>query len=98
MDIKKLVVTVVTTLTVGVLSWQLNTVNNLETDVEVMKYKIATLEKYVKKLQKSKRQMNFLDIWNHLTYADGILFSLWIGAMYYTKCWIDYKFQIDKKK
>ena len=42
--------------------------------------------------------MNFLDIWNHLTYVDGILFSLWIGVMYYTKCWIDYKFQIDKKK
>jgi hypothetical protein len=55
MDIKKLVVTVVTTLTVGVLTWQLNTVNNLETDVEVMKYKIETLEKYVKKLQKRKR-------------------------------------------
>ena len=55
MDIKKLVITVVTTLTVGVLSWQLNTVNNLETDVEVMKYKIETLEKYVKKLQKRKK-------------------------------------------
>ena len=93
MDVKKLVVTVITTLTVGVLSWQLSTVNNLETDVEVMKYKIETLEKYVKKLQK-----NFLDIWNHLTYADGILFSLWVGAMYYAKCWIDHRFQIDKKK
>ena len=56
MDIKKLVITVVTTLTVGVLSWQLNTVNNLETDVEVMKYKIETLEKYVKKLQKRKNK------------------------------------------
>ena len=42
--------------------------------------------------------MNFLDIWNHLTYIDGILFSLWVGMMYYTKCWIDHKFHIDKKK
>ena len=42
--------------------------------------------------------MNFLDIWNHLSYTDGILFSIWVGGMYYIKCWIDYKFQIDKKK
>jgi hypothetical protein len=55
MDVKKLVITVITALTVGVLTWQLNTVNDLETDVEVMKYKIETLEKYVKKLQKRKR-------------------------------------------
>ena len=55
MDIKKLVISIVTALTIGVLTWQLNTVNELETDVEVMKYKIETLEKYVKKLQKRKR-------------------------------------------
>ena len=42
--------------------------------------------------------MNFLDIWNHLTYVDGILFTLWVGTMYYTKCWIDNKFKIEKKK
>ena len=52
MDIKKLVVTVVTALTIGVLSWQLNTVNDLETDVEVMKYKIEGLEKDIKSLKK----------------------------------------------
>ena len=55
MDVKKLVISVITALTIGVLTWQLNTVNDLETDVEVMKYKIETLEKYVKKLQKRKR-------------------------------------------
>ena len=56
MDVKKLLVTVVTALVVGVLTWQLKTVNNLETDVEVMKYKIEELEKDVKKLQKRKKK------------------------------------------
>ena len=56
MDIKKLVVTIVTALTVGVLTWQLDTVNDLETDVEVIKYKIEELEKDVKKLQKRKNK------------------------------------------
>ena len=42
--------------------------------------------------------MNFLDIWNNLTYADGILFTLWVGTMYYTKSWIDNRFQVEKKK
>ena len=56
MDVKKLLVTAVTALVVGVLTWQLNTVNNLETDVEVMKYKIEQLEKDVKKLQKRKKK------------------------------------------
>ena len=40
--------------------------------------------------------MNLLDAWHELTYTDGILFSLWVGIMYYGKCWIDNKF--DKKK
>lgn len=42
--------------------------------------------------------MNFLDIWNNLSYFDGVLFTLWAGSMYYTKCWIDNKFDIEKKK
>ena len=33
-----------------------------------------------------------LYIWNGLSWVDGGLFSLWIGAMYYGKCWIDHKF------
>lgn len=56
MDVKKLVISVITALTIGVLTWQLNTVNDLETDVEVMKYKIEELEKDVKKLQKRKKK------------------------------------------
>ena len=56
MDIKKLVISVITALTIGVLTWQLTTVNDLETDVEVMKYKIEELEKDVKKLQKRKKK------------------------------------------
>jgi hypothetical protein len=55
MDMKKLLVTVVTALVCGVLTWQLNTVNNLETDVEVMKYKIEELQKDVKSLKKRKK-------------------------------------------
>ena len=55
MDIKKLVVTIVTALTVGVLSWQLNTVNDLETDVEVMKYKVEILERDIKSLKKKRK-------------------------------------------
>ena len=56
MDVKKLVISVITALTIGVLTWQLTTVNDLETDVEVMKYKIEELEKDVKKLQKRKKK------------------------------------------
>ena len=55
MDIKKLIVTVITALTIGVLSWQLNTVNNLETDVEIMKYQIEEIEKDIKSLKKKRK-------------------------------------------
>jgi hypothetical protein len=27
--------------------------------------------------------------WNELTYFDGILFTFWLGILYYGKCWID---------
>lgn len=37
--------------------------------------------------------MDILAIWNELTYGDGILFSLWIGVMYFGKCWIDQRFR-----
>ncbi len=36
--------------------------------------------------------MNVLEIWNNLDWTDGILFSVWVGVMYYGKCWIDNKF------
>ena len=37
--------------------------------------------------------MEVLDIWNDLGYIEGFLFSLWIGIMYYGKCWVDSKFK-----
>lgn len=36
--------------------------------------------------------MNVLDVWNELDWADGFLFSIWVGLMYYGKCWIDNRF------
>jgi len=37
--------------------------------------------------------MEVLDIWNDLGYIEGFLFSLWVGMMYYAKCWIDNRFK-----
>ena len=37
--------------------------------------------------------MNVLEAWNSLTWVDGALFSVWLGIMYYGKCWVDYKFR-----
>jgi uncharacterized membrane protein (DUF106 family) len=56
MEIRKIIITAITALIIGVISWQLNTVNYLETNVEVMKYKIEELEKDIKKLQKKKNK------------------------------------------
>ena len=42
--------------------------------------------------------MNFLDVWHELTYIDGILFSIWVGILYYGKCWIDNKFKCKEEK
>jgi hypothetical protein len=27
--------------------------------------------------------------WNELSYFDGILFTFWLGILYWGKCWID---------
>jgi hypothetical protein len=27
--------------------------------------------------------------WNELSYLDGILFTVWLGILYWGKCWID---------
>ena len=32
-------------------------------------------------------------IWNELSYIDGILLTLWLGMLYYGKCWIDNHFK-----
>lgn len=37
--------------------------------------------------------MDVVSAWDNLTYLDGILFSIWIGILYYGKCWIDSKFK-----
>ena len=42
--------------------------------------------------------MNFLDVWHELSYTDGMMFSLWVGIMYYGKCRIDHKFKCKEKK
>ena len=40
--------------------------------------------------------MDTIDIWNNLGWMDGVLFTLWIGIIYYGKCWIDHRFKIKK--
>jgi len=37
--------------------------------------------------------MDFVTAYNELTYFDGVVFTIWIGAMYLGKCWIDRKFR-----
>jgi hypothetical protein len=36
--------------------------------------------------------INPVTIWNELSYIDGALFTLWLGVLYYGKCWIDNRF------
>ena len=38
-------------------------------------------------------KMDTLNVWNELTYLDGILFTVWLGILYYGKCWIDSRFK-----
>lgn len=37
--------------------------------------------------------MDPVGAWNSLTYVDGVLFTVWLGVLYYGKCWIDNKFK-----
>ena len=41
--------------------------------------------------------MDTLSVWNELTNLDGILFTIWLGILYYGKCWIDSKFKQEIK-
>ncbi len=34
-----------------------------------------------------------VSLWNYMGWLDGILLTLWLGMMYYVKCWIDNKFK-----
>lgn len=36
--------------------------------------------------------MELGSIWNELSYLDGLLFTIWIGILYYGKCRIDHHF------
>jgi len=36
--------------------------------------------------------MDVVGIWNSIGYVDGVLFTLWLGILYYGKVWIDTKF------
>ena len=42
--------------------------------------------------------MDPIDVWNDLGWVDGVLFTIWIGVIYYGKCWIDYRFNTKKKE
>lgn len=42
--------------------------------------------------------MDILTVWDSLGWIDGILFSIWIGVMYYGKAWIDNRFSGTKQK
>lgn len=33
--------------------------------------------------------MDPVSAWDNLSYIDGILFSLWLGLLYWSKGWID---------
>jgi len=37
--------------------------------------------------------MDFTTAWTELTYLDGILFTIWLGILYYGKCRIDHHFK-----
>jgi hypothetical protein len=37
--------------------------------------------------------MDPVSAWDSLSYVDGVLFSIWLGILYYGKCWIDNKFK-----
>ena len=38
--------------------------------------------------------MDVVGIWNSIGYFDGILFTIWLGILYYGKCWIDSRFKV----
>jgi len=37
--------------------------------------------------------MDLIGIWNAFGYLEGILLTIWLGILYYGKCWIDSKFK-----
>ena len=37
--------------------------------------------------------MDVVSAWDNLTYLDCVLFTVWLGILYYGKCWIESKFK-----
>ena len=37
--------------------------------------------------------MNWVEVWNELSYFDGMVFSVWLAGMYYLKRMIDWRFK-----
>ena len=42
--------------------------------------------------------MDAISIWDELSYLDGMLFTIWLGIMYFGKCYIDDYFKDRPKK
>lgn len=40
--------------------------------------------------------MDPVSAWMELSYLDGIMFTVWLGILYYGKCWIDSRFKEKK--
>ena len=57
-----------------------------------------TLDEFWKLLEFISRQENKMDVGalNSLGYIEVIEISIWLGFMYYGKCWIDNKFKQEK--
>ena len=37
--------------------------------------------------------MDPVNAWMELSYLDGLMFTVWLGILYYGKCWIDSRFK-----
>ena len=42
--------------------------------------------------------MDVVSLWEELSYFDGIMFSVWLGIMYFGKCYIDNYFKDKPQK
>jgi len=42
--------------------------------------------------------MDVVSLWEELSYFDGIMFSIWLGILYFGKCYIDNYFKDKPKK
>jgi hypothetical protein len=40
--------------------------------------------------------MDAVSVWNELSYLDGLIFTIWLGILYFGKCSIDHWFGTRK--